>query len=96
MILYSKMEGKTLREKIKKSVKRTCRFRFIRKKFLKSLGCITLQSVAYSKLTLNTCSRSGLFVEFSQFLSGATKVSNKIRAVELTSINNSICKEQHS
>ena len=45
----------------------------------------------YSKLKLNTFSLMELFVEFSQFLSGATNVSNKIRAVELTSKNNSIC-----
>ena len=31
-----------------------------------------------------------LYVEFSQFLRGATEVSNKIRAVELTSKNNCI------
>ena len=38
----------------------------------------------------------GLFVEFSQFLNGATKVSIKKKAVELTSTNNSILSEQHS
>ena len=50
----------------------------------------------YSKLKLNMFSLLELFMEFSQFLSGATKVSNKIKAVELTSTNNSILSEQHS
>ena len=53
-------------------------------KFLKSLGEIRSQNVSYSKLKLNTLSLFKLFVEFSQFLSG-------VRAVELTSMNNSIC-----
>ena len=64
---------------------------FIHEKFLKSLGDIRSQNVSYSKLKLNTLSLFKLFVEFSQFLSGATKVSNNVRAVELTSMNNSIC-----
>ena len=85
------MKVKTLREKIKKSAQITLRFRFIHKNFWKSLGCISSKSVSYSKLKLNTFSLLELFVELSQFLSGATKVSNKIRAVELTSMNNSIC-----
>ena len=90
-ILCSKMKVKTLREKIKKSAQRTLRFRLIHKNFWKSFGCISSKSVSYSKLKLNTFSLLELLVELSQFLSGATKVSNKIRAVELTSMNNSIC-----
>ena len=58
---------------------------------MKSLGHTISQNVSNSKLELNTSNLLELFVEFSQFLSGATKVSNKIRAVELTSMNNSIC-----
>lgn len=79
------------REKIKKSVQRTLRFRFINGKFLKSLGCISSKNVLCSKLKLNTFSLLELFADLSQFLSGATKVSNKIRAVELTSMNDSVC-----
>ena len=90
-ILCSKMKVKTLREKIKKSAQRTLRFRFIHENFWKSLGCISSKNVPYSKLKLSTFSPLELFVELRQFLSGATKVSNKIRAVELTSMNNSIC-----
>ena len=41
-----------------------------------------LKNVSYSKLKLNTFSPLELFAELSQFLSGATKVSNKITAVE--------------
>ena len=58
---------------------------------LKSLGCVSSQNVSYSKLKLNTFSLLGLFGEFSQFLSGATKAINKTRAVELTSMYNNIC-----
>ena len=58
---------------------------------LKSLGCVSSQNVSYSKLKLNTFSLLGLFGEFSKFLSGATKAINKTRAVELTSMYNSIC-----
>ena len=83
------MKVKTLREKIKESVQRTLRFCFIHENFLKSLGC-KLKNVAYSKLKWNTFSPLELFAELSQFLSGATKVSNKIRAVELTSMINSL------
>ena len=80
-ILYLKMKGKTLRNKIKKSVQITLGFCFIHGKFLKSLGYVSSQNILYSKLKLNISSLLELFVEFSQFLSGATKVSNKIRAV---------------
>ena len=90
------MKGKTLRKKIKKSVQRTLSFCFIHEKFFKSLGYISSQNVSYCKLKLNTFSLLLLFVEFSQFLNGETKVSNKIKAVVLTSMNNSICQEQHS
>ena len=90
-ILCSKMKVKTLREKIKKSAQRTLRFRFIHENFWKSLGCISSKNVSYSKLKLSTFSPLELFVELRQFLSGATKVSNKIRAVELISMNNRIC-----
>ena len=48
-------------------------------------------NVSYAKLKLSTFSPLELFVELRQFLSGATKVSNKIRAVELISMNNRIC-----
>ena len=58
--------------------------------FLKILGCISSKNISYSELILNTFSLLELFVELSQFLSGATKVSNKIRAVELTSMKNRI------
>ena len=50
--MYSKMKGKTLREKITKSVQRTTCFCFIHEKFLKSLGCISSQlsmKIAYFK-----------------------------------------------
>ena len=50
-----------------------------------------LKNVSNSRLKLNTLSLLELFAEHSQFLSGATKVSNKIRAVEWTSMNNGIC-----
>ena len=90
-ILFSKMKVKTLREKIKKSAQRTLCFRFIHENFWKSLGCISSKNVSYSKLKLSTFSPLELFVELRQFLSGATKVSNKIRAVELISMNNRIC-----
>ena len=85
------MNGKILRKKIKKVYSMKLGFCFIHEKFLKSLGDIRSQNVSYSKLKLNTLSLFKLFVEFSQFLSGATKVSNNVRAVELTSMNNSIC-----
>ena len=85
------MNGKILRKKIKKVYSMKLGFCFIHEKFLKSLGDIRSQNVSYSKLKLNTLSLFKLFVEFSQFLSGATKVSNKIGAVELTAMNNSIC-----
>ena len=42
-IMYSKMKGKTLREKITKSVQRTTCLCFIHEKLLKSLGCISSQ-----------------------------------------------------
>ena len=58
---------------------------------MKILGCVSSQNVSYSKLKLITFSILGLFGEFSQFLSGATKAINKTRAVELTSMYNSIC-----
>ena len=89
-MLYLKMKGETLRKKTKKSVQRTIGICFIHGKFLKSLGHICSQNVSYSKFKLNTCGLLELFVEFSQFLRGANKVSHKIRAVELTSMNNSI------
>ena len=85
------MKVKTLREKIKKSAQRTLCFRSIHENFWKSLGCISSKNVSYSKLKLSTFSPLELFVELRQFLSGATKVSNKIRAVELISMNNRIC-----
>ena len=43
-------------------------------KILKSLGDIRSQNVSYSKLKLNTLSLFKLFVEFSQFLSGAIAI----------------------
>ena len=46
-MLYSKMEGKTLKEKIKKSVQRIFRFRFIREKFLK-ISILILIIVIYT------------------------------------------------
>ena len=46
-----------------------------------------LKNVSYSKLKLNTFSPLELFAELSQFLSGATKVSNKITAVEWITIH---------
>ena len=88
-ILYSKMTGKTLREKIIKSAQRTLGFCLIHENFLKSLGYISSRNVSYCKLKLNNFSLMLLFVEFSQFLSEATKVSNKIKAVELTSMKTS-------
>ena len=90
------MKVKTFREKIKESVQRTLSFCFIHENFLKSLGLHKLKNVSYSKLKWNTFIPLELFAELSQFLSAATKVSNKIRAVELTSMNNSIFWEQHS
>ena len=83
------MTGKTLREKIIKSVQRTLGFCLIHENFLKSLGYISSRNVSYCKLKLNNFSLMLLFVEFSQFLSEATKVSNKIKAVELTSMKTS-------
>ena len=85
------MKVKTLREKIKKPVQRTLHFRFIHEKFFQKFRLHKLKNVLYSKLNLNTFSLLELFAEHSQFLSGATKVSNKIRAAEWTSINNGIC-----
>ena len=81
------MNGKTLGKKIKKVYSMNTRLLFIHETFLKSLGYIRSQNVSYSKLKFNTFSLFYLFVKFSQFLSGATKVSNKIGAVELTAMN---------
>ena len=73
---------KTLREKIKKCSKN---------KVFEKFRLHKLKNVSFSKLKLNTFSLLEFFVEHSQFLSGATKVSNKIRAaVEWTSMNNGI------
>ena len=82
------MKVKTLREKIKESVKRTLRFCFIHENFLKSLGCISSKMLHTLNWNGTLFSPLELFAELSQFLSGATKVSNKIRAVELTSMTN--------
>ena len=84
------MKVKTFREKIKESVQRTLSFCFIHENFLKSLGLHKLKNVSYSKLKWNTFIPLELFAELSQFLSAATKVSNKIRAVELTSMTNNL------
>ena len=65
-------------------------------KFFEEFRLHKLKNVSYSTLKLNTFSFLELFAELSQFLCGATKVSNKITAVGLTSMNNSICQEQHS
>ena len=81
------MKVKTLREKIKESVKRTQNHT---RKFLEKFRLHKLKNVSYSKLKWNTFSPLELFAELSQFLSAATKVSNKIRAVELTSMTNSL------
>ena len=59
-------------------------------KFLISLSYTSSQNVSYFKLKQSIFSMLELYVEFSQFLRGATEVSNKIRAVELTSKNNCI------
>ena len=67
------MKVKTLREKIKKSFK---------EHYASILYMEKLKKISYSKLKLNTFSPLELFAELSQFLSGATKVSNKITAVE--------------
>ena len=57
------MKGKTLREKIKKNIKLL---------LLKSLGYISSQNVSLSELKLNTWNLLEFFVEFIQFLNGAT------------------------
>ena len=63
---------------------------FHTRKFLEKFRLHKLKNVSYSKLKWNTFSPLELFAELSQFLSAATKVSNKIRAVELTSMTNNL------
>ena len=82
---------KHLERRLKKYIQWKLGFCFLHEKFLKSLCYIRSQNVSYSELKLSTFSLFKLFVESSQFLSGATKVSSKVRAVELTSMNNNIC-----